>query len=250
MVSWTVVSGLAAIGCNTSSIPSPSWHDSQLIYRYSNVNLHKFERICGLQKCNMTTFLFCQLGWTFSPSSSGYTLIQRNITHCEILIYITCQRHTNWENSCCSKNTNCRPRFWHAHFPYFIYGVSRRYQARAGYLSLFLWWHLFFLEHHFYWSKTFECVSYESSVATSTTTPASPCYKYKRMTSTPHSLSHSGETALLANFHRGPHPSPELYSSPVSKRSKLFCFTSWIIREIYMEKKNKSTLPYHRVVTL
>ena len=169
-------------------------------------------------------------------SSLGYMLIQRNTTHYEILIYVTCQPLANWENSCCSKNTNCRPRFWHAQFSYFIYTISRRYQAHAGYLSLFLRWHLFFLEHHFYWSKTFECASYESSVATSTTTTASPCYKYKRMTSTPHSLSHSRETALLANFHRGPRPSPELYSSPVRKRSKLFCFTSRIIREIYEQK--------------
>lgn len=63
---------------------------------------------------------------------------------------------------------HCGSLFWHAHFPSFIYSVMRCYQTSRGYLFLFKT--VLFLEHHFKWSETFECMSYESPIATSTTT--------------------------------------------------------------------------------
>lgn len=106
------------------------------------------------------------------------------------------------------KYMHCRSLFWHAQFPSFIHSVLRRYQACAGCLSLFLWWHKFFFEHHFDWSKTFECVSYESSVATSTTTLLPGVINIRGWL--PHRTPWvtARKTALLALFIEGLTPAP------------------------------------------
>lgn len=127
------------------------------------------------------------------------------------------------------KNMRFSSLCWHAQFP-FLFTVSWDAIKPAHRLFVsFLWWHQFFSEPAFHRGETFECVSYEFSVATSTSaTTTSLSYKYERMISSLRSPSHSRKTALPAFFHRGPRSG--LPTAPLWKRSKLLCFASWIIK--------------------
>lgn len=79
-----------------------------------------------------------------------------------------------------------------------LFTVSRDAIKPTQAVCLFFYDDMFFLER-FSWSKTLECVSYESSIATSATNLL-PLVINMSMTSTPRSLIHSRQTARSAVF--------------------------------------------------
>lgn len=138
------------------------------------------------------------------------------------------------------KYMHCWSLFWHAQFPSFIYHVMRCYQTSPG--CLFLLKMVLFFEHHFKWSETFECVSYESSIATSTTTLLPSVINIRRwvLYYTPRI---TVEKLHFQHFLWRASPYPRaLCSSPAYERSKLFCFTSWIITKILRISESRNTV--------
>lgn len=119
---------------------------------------------------------------------------------------------------------------------FFIYSVMRCYHASPQAICFLFMMTPVLFSACFHPSKTFECVSYEFSVATSTrATTTCPSYKYERMISSLRSPSRSRKTALAAFFHRGPRSG--LPTAPLWKRSKLLCFASWIIKNRVFRKE-------------
>lgn len=125
---------------------------------------------------------------------------------------------------------HCWYFFRHMPFPSFIYCHETPSRQPRLFVS-FLWWQVFFEQFLLKWNF-WACESCILSCNINHQHPASQCYKYNTMTSSSPFLSQGRKTQLLAFFTAHLTYAQRSHHSHTWKRSKLFSFTSWIIKKI------------------